>query len=819
LKAESGTHNGPKKLRQYPWSAELKPLIQASKATHYQWKQDKSDPEASMARTSAKRDLRSAQRVLVARQREEHQAKIMEANAYNSQEYYALVAKRRRHVEHRVTVNFNSSQNQLEGWQQYFEELATPTIRPEFDDAWLDSMSLQVLLLEALNSSSTPPALVNESDVAIHVKGLKNGKSADVYGITTEHVKHAAPVILQILTSLTNTALCTGKLLPQYKLGVLTPVPKSGKDPANPDSYRRITVCSILGKVLEKELAKRLREVVDPKQSDQQFGFTKGRSPTTCAFVITEAIAEAMDKGETLFLTFLDAKKAFDTVSHIPMLLSLQQHNVTGNLWKLMSNMYNGIRSQVKLQGQLSKPFLEQQGIRQGGLTSTDLYKVKANHLLDSINSHPLSYRIGTINVGAPTTADDTALISSSALGAKVLTGIAERDAQIHRYSFSTQKTKLMIINPKDKVPPAVRLNGELLSTTEQERHLGIERGVSDSVQLTIESRIKEARRALYRLAGAGLHGLNGVGPKVSTHMLNVYILPILTYGLEALTLDSKHYHLLECFYRNILRRLQHLPESTATPAVYTLLGSIPLEGQVHIRLLTFFGNVLRNPGTVEYEIIKRQLAIKDFSSNSWTVQIKTILAKYNLPSAHRLLLAPPAKTTWKSQVDDMVTTYWTEELQSQSKGMKTLDYVDTQNMQCGQVANVWQHSTDPLDAQMATIKARLLVQRYPLGYSHCAGTKKSNQCLLCGGKTETIEHFLLDCPKLGKTRYRQLRILESLCQEKHVNFPARGDGAVRFILTPAQFVNVNFVPLFEQATRRLIYRLHCARATMLGQK
>ena len=151
--------------RKHPWSAELKPLIQVAKAAYYIWKQDRTDPAALVARNTAKKALRSAQRGIVARQRDEHQAKIMEANIYNSQEYYALIAKRRRHTRHRVTVNFNGTQDQLDGWQQYFEELSTPVCKPEFDDQWLDSMTLQVLLIEELNSKSTPPTPVSESEV------------------------------------------------------------------------------------------------------------------------------------------------------------------------------------------------------------------------------------------------------------------------------------------------------------------------------------------------------------------------------------------------------------------------------------------------------------------------------------------------------------------------------------------------------------------------------------------------------------------------------------------------------------------------------
>ena len=59
----------------------------------------------------------------------------------------------------------------------------------------------------------------------------------------------------------------------------------------------------------------------------------------------------------------MDAKKAFDTVCHSSMLVTLYQHGVDGNLWNVIKDMYTDIKSQVKLQGQLSCEFSENQGI------------------------------------------------------------------------------------------------------------------------------------------------------------------------------------------------------------------------------------------------------------------------------------------------------------------------------------------------------------------------------------------------------------------------------------------------------------------------
>jgi len=807
-----------KKRTTSPWGSELKPLVKASKMVHYHWKRNKTDPLFQLKRKAAKKLLRTAQRRLAARLRESEQQKIMATQVYDKQEFFRLVAKQRGQTQQQVSVDFPNTGSQLEGWRDYFQCLATPDDKEEYDDYHYDSMMSQLALVEDLNSNSDPLCHVSVKDIKKHVTSLKNGKAADIYGVTAEHLKFAAPVLFDALEQATNNTLDSGKLCPQYKLGVLTPVPKPGKDAKKPDSYRRITICSIVGKVVEKELTERIRTVLDPVQSSQQFGFTSGRSPTLCALMLTEAISEALDKKETLYITYLDAKKAFDTVWHCSMLMHLHQHGVTGNLWNIFRDMYTNVKSCVKSQGMLSEDFQEHQGIRQGGLSSTDLFKVKSNNLLQRASTHPVAYRIGITQVGAPTTADDTALVTSSQYGAQVLVGIAQQDANTQRYSFNEQKSKVMVVNQKPVNPePQVKLNGKYMDSTRQERHLGIERIPTNSAKATVESRIKEARRSIYRLAGAGMYGYNGVGPLVSLQMLKVYVIPILTYGLEALILKNDDYHVLEQFYRTALRRIQHLPENTAIPSIYLLLGCIPLEGLIHQKLLTFFAGILRRPGSIEYDVIRRQLAVKDLGSNSWVVQIRNILTKYGLPSAYKLIESPPGKTMWKHQVYSAVGTFWMEDLKTRARTMKTLTHLEFEDAKSGQVAHVWRHNSDPLEAQMATVKARLLVQRYPLGYSHCAGLKKTKVCALCGENEETIEHFVLVCTTLSKSRDRYVVKLKSMLVEHSITACMTGEMWLTVVLTPSKIVGEDLAPMYEQLTRRLIYKLHVTRSALLG--
>ena len=62
-----------------------------------------------------------------------------------------------------------------------------------------------------------------------------------------------------MLRDIFNEILKTGTVPDCFKGGILTPVPKSGKDVKSMDSYRGVTVTSIIGKLFEELLFKALR--------------------------------------------------------------------------------------------------------------------------------------------------------------------------------------------------------------------------------------------------------------------------------------------------------------------------------------------------------------------------------------------------------------------------------------------------------------------------------------------------------------------------------------------------------------------------------
>ena len=369
------------------------------------------------------------------------------------------------------------------------------------------------------DNSQIPP--ITSELIAKCITELKNGKAADMFGITSEHLKHAGPAVVRLIAELIQNIVNDCVLPPCLKTGVITPVFKNKNSPQSPDNYRRITVTSLIGKILEKVLVIPTKKILEARLNKLQRGFCNHSSSINTAFLLSESIAEARDNKEILYTALLDASKAFDVVWHPGMLFSLHQHGITGNLWLLYQDMYSGMTSRVKWDNDLSDQFIEGQGVRQGGIPSTELFKSRGNKLLDNLENSGLGYRIGITSVAAPTCADDVIMISGKSIDLQAMLDIAAHDASCERYQFSSTKTKIMVLN--NRRPPKTwdsgdwwRMAGKQIDVSSQEKHLGLMREPIDTASATVAANINKARRCSYSLMGAGMYGMNGNHPEVS---------------------------------------------------------------------------------------------------------------------------------------------------------------------------------------------------------------------------------------------------------------------------------------------------------------
>ena len=138
-------------------------------------------------------------------------------------------------------------------------------------------------------------------------------------------------------------------------------------------------------------------------------------APTLASIILFESLVVAEEDNRQLFICTLDARKAFDVVRHEKLLVKLKDAPVDDlSQIDLIKEIYTGMSAKVKWRDTFSEPFNITQGVRQGGILSTGLYKSFIDPLLQFMSANSMGLKLGECFVGTPTvlllTDDETEL-------------------------------------------------------------------------------------------------------------------------------------------------------------------------------------------------------------------------------------------------------------------------------------------------------------------------------------------------------------------------------------------------------------------------
>ncbi|CAC5388171.1 unnamed protein product [Mytilus coruscus] len=375
-------------------------------------------------------------------------------------------------------------------------------------------------------------------------------------------------------------------------------------------------------------------------------------------------------------------------------------------------------------------------------------------------------------------------------------------------YTISETKSRVLVTRNQLDTHDFM-LNCSKLKQSETDTHLGISRDSKTRFDsnAVVQERIGTGHRATYAMMGARLHGANGLNPCVSLHLIPKDLTSITKY------------------HKRLLKQLQHLPYKAADSASYLLLGEPPIKAEIHKRIFTTFGNIVRNYDSIEHQLAWRQLANNSNSSNSWFIMVKSLLEMYDLPSCYDLLQNPPGKSTWKNIVKSTVNRYWEQKLKLGAKTKSSLKYIDFGRLSIGKTHLIWSSAgSDTCAITKASVKCRMLLGVYTLQ----ANRHRFNQievdpsCPLCKQGPEDRTHFLVLCQYLTTVRQPFMDALKNFIREMlpdlHQQITSDPLQVTQVILdcSSSPFVQPQYYNRLECLSRGLCYALHIARSTAL---
>ena len=143
-----------------------------------------------------------------------------------------------------------------------------------------------------------------------------------------------SPSVLQasqtVSPLLFNRSFSECRIPSDWKEALVVPIHKGGPRTI-PTNYRPIALLSVVSKVLEKIVHRRLSMFLQPVLSCKQSGFRKQDSTEFQLTRLVQHWSTAMDRSQFVGVLFLDIKKAFDRVYLPGLIYKLQSAGVRGN--------------------------------------------------------------------------------------------------------------------------------------------------------------------------------------------------------------------------------------------------------------------------------------------------------------------------------------------------------------------------------------------------------------------------------------------------------------------------------------------------------
>jgi len=148
-------------------------------------------------------------------------------------------------------------------------------------------------------------------------------------------------------------------------------------------NYRTIALVSHATKIFLRVILERIRVKTETEIADEQAGFRQGRGTRDQITNLRILMHKARDHHQPLYMCFVDFKKAFDSVSHDKLWVTIMMDmGYPLHLIDLLAKLYRKQLAKVKVAGTLTEWFRVKKGVRQGCVLSQYLFNILAEMVM-----------------------------------------------------------------------------------------------------------------------------------------------------------------------------------------------------------------------------------------------------------------------------------------------------------------------------------------------------------------------------------------------------------------------------------------------------
>lgn len=492
-----------------------------------------------------------------------------------------------------------SDNNILSEWRLYFRDL----LNAETDDSGPPLSTIEQPRNIKIESSRFNTSDFTREEVDEAIKSLKANKAPGVDNfVTAELLKGAGDYIRDVLRSLCNKILSGADPPWQWTTNKIVPVPKKG-DLSMMTNYRGISLMSIAAKLYNKMLLERLRPLVDEVMRRNQAGFRRGRSTVDQICALRRIFEGVKHKKIPLVATFVDFKKAFDSVNRARLFEILSLYGIPDKLIDAIKKLYDRSKAVVSINGKQSESFDVTTGVLQGDVLAPFLFILVMDYVLGrSERQYGFEYkprrsiRNPAQRISDLDFADDIVLLENSIRVANQQLEQLRIEAARVGLIINEKKTEVMTFNCDHKSwepgkKGEVYLNNTQLKRVDDFKYLGSMMKSSTSDFECRRGLAWSAFGCMERIWKAKHLDLN-----LKLRIFEASVQSVLLYGCESWIVDSTMESKINSFATSCYRALLGISRLDRVPNedILATVGRRPLINSVRRRQLGWLGHVLR---------------------------------------------------------------------------------------------------------------------------------------------------------------------------------------------------------------------------------
>ena len=469
-----------------------------------------------------KKQVQVVKRLVNKKKREFYHQRINTEGKSCSREFFNIYNEITGKVQKKATSNINV--NNLESFNVFFA-----TIGEQLNNNFKNIKEVPF----NQNPNSMFFSKFSSTEILEVINNCKNKYSLDCFGLNYVYLKQIAEIISPKLAEIFNDCVDQGLFPDILKRAKVVPLHKEG-DETDPSNFRPISLLPVLGKIFERLIYNRIVNFLDRFDllNCNQFGFRRNIGTVDAIGTLVEGIREQMvDRSSSTFCTFIDLKKAFDTVDHQILLRKCFSKGLRGPVFDLLKSYLNNRTQFVEIGLKKSSDATIKTGVPQGSILGPLLFLLYIS-----------DFQVNDPNTNLILFADDTVVNTTNNVDS--VNNSHQRALQesenwliANKLTLNTKKTKCVVFGKsKKRIKPSVYLSKTEIEVKKSFRYLGI---VVDN-QLNFSEHVTQVTKKLTQFCGIFYRLRKALSSNQMVKAFKCYVKPVIQYGILVYGCASK---------------------------------------------------------------------------------------------------------------------------------------------------------------------------------------------------------------------------------------------------------------------------------------